>query len=215
MDFGRSPNFGDRRDGLLPEFIVIHYTAMSSCAAAHQRLCDPAYEVSAHWLIGMQGDVHLLVPEDRRAWHAGAGSWQGKGDMNSRSIGIELDNDGSAPFSEPLMRALEALLPGIMDRWSIPASRVIAHSDMAPGRKIDPGPHFDWRRLALQGLASWVDDAPLGDPAAFDADACAFGYASDISPELRLEAFRLRFRPWGRGPVDVVDAGLIRALLRA
>ncbi len=148
-----SPNFGARRDGLLPELVVIHYTAMNGCEAALDRLCDPEAEVSSHYLISEKGEILQLVEEDKRAWHAGAGEWLGQDDINSRSIGIELDNTGRTPFSEPLMTALEELLPGILQRWNIPAEGVIGHSDMAPGRKFDPGPRFDWRRLERQGLA--------------------------------------------------------------
>lgn len=101
---GPSPNFGERRDGLLPELIVLHYTGMASCAAARARLCDPEAEVSAHWLISERGEVEALVPEALRAWHAGAGSWRGQGDINSRSIGIELANTGFHPFPEPQNR---------------------------------------------------------------------------------------------------------------
>ncbi|HEY0275164.1 MAG TPA: N-acetylmuramoyl-L-alanine amidase, partial [Paenirhodobacter sp.] len=146
-----SPNFGPRRQGAQPELIVLHYTGMTSCAAARDRLCDPAAEVSAHWLIAEDGRAEALVAEESRAWHAGAGSWQGRGDVNSRSIGIEIANPGNRPFPEPQMAALEALLRAILHRWGIPPEAVIAHSDMAPERKIDPGPRFDWCRLARQG----------------------------------------------------------------
>ena len=142
-----SPNHGDRRGGARPDLIVIHYTAMATAAAARDRLCDPAAEVSAHWLIDEAGEATALVPEDRRAWHAGAGAWGGASDVNSRSIGIELANPGDRPFPEPQMAALESLLAAIRTRWGIPPARVIAHSDMAPGRKTDPGPFFDWARL--------------------------------------------------------------------
>lgn len=148
-----SPNFGPRRNGLVPELVVIHYTAMDSAQAALDRLCDPAFEVSAHYLIGADATIWQMVDEAERAWHAGAGAWLGCEDVNSRSIGIELDNRGNHPFSEPQMAVLEPLLSGIMDRWSIPASGIIGHSDSAPGRKIDPGPRFDWARLVRQGLA--------------------------------------------------------------
>ncbi|TCL08612.1 N-acetylmuramoyl-L-alanine amidase [Shimia isoporae] len=197
-----SPNFGQRRNGLKPELIVLHYTAMDSAKAALARLCDPAPEVSAHYLICEKGHIYRLVDESMRAWHAGAGSWQGKSDVNSRSIGIELDNRGSHPFSEPQMAALEQLLPMIMRRWNIPAEGVIGHSDMAPGRKFDPGTRFDWRRLALQGLALWPDQAAaLGDW----ADAAAkIGYDTD-NPEA-IAAFRARFRPWANGEPDAEDA---------
>ena len=150
-----SPNYGPRRDGLKPKLVVLHHTAMTSAEAALARLCDPAAEVSSHYLIAEDGLVWRLVPEEARAWHAGAGSWDGVEDINSRSIGIELANagplDGFPPFPEPQMAALEGLLDAICARWGIPASGVIAHSDMAPGRKADPGPKFDWSRLARGG----------------------------------------------------------------
>ncbi|MEM0977709.1 MAG: N-acetylmuramoyl-L-alanine amidase [Pseudomonadota bacterium] len=142
-----SPNFGDRRDGARPSMLVIHYTAMESAEAAIERLCDPAYEVSAHYVIARDGAVTQLVDESMRAWHAGAGAWGGIGDVNSHSIGIELDNDGASPFSALLMDALDALLPQIVDRWGIAAENVIGHEDCAPGRKFDPGPRFDWARV--------------------------------------------------------------------
>ena len=116
-----SPNCGPRRGGLRPRLIVLHYTAMASAQAALERLCDPSSEVSAHYLISERGDVIQLVEEDQRAWHAGQGEWAGLDDINSRSIGIELDNRGDHPFSEPQMQALETLLPGILARHDIPA----------------------------------------------------------------------------------------------
>ena len=201
-----SPNYGDRRGGVLPSLIVIHYTAMASCAEARARLCDPAFEVSAHWLISETGVVEGLVPEAARAWHAGAGAWAGVTDVNSASIGIELANTGHQPFAEPQMAALEALLAGIMQRWAIPPHRVIAHSDMAPSRKGDPGAKFDWRRLALQGLSIWPS-AGEADVDAFLPALRRFGYPEAPEAEL-LTAFRLRFRPWARGPLGRVDAGL-------
>jgi len=208
----KSPNFGERRDGLRPELVVIHYTAMTSCAAAMRALCDPAREVSAHYLIGRDGVSHALVPEEKRAWHAGAGEWRGRGDINSRSIGIELDNDGFSPFSAPQMDALEELLEGVLSRWSIPANGVIGHSDMAPGRKIDPGPRFDWQRLARRGLSIWPDRAaPKQEPAQFARDARAFGYP-EIEGDLLLATFRKRFRPWAKGPLDETDSGVMKNL---
>ncbi|MFC6759192.1 N-acetylmuramoyl-L-alanine amidase [Sulfitobacter porphyrae] len=153
MDSLSSPNFGPRRNGLTPRLIVIHYTAMENAEAALTRLCDPQAEVSAHYLISNHGRTLQLVADEMRAWHAGAGEWAGQADINSRSIGIELDNRGCHPFSEPQMAALETLLKRLMARWDIPAAGVLGHSDIAPGRKSDPGPHFDWARLARQGLA--------------------------------------------------------------
>lgn len=202
-----SPNRGERRGGLRPSLVVIHYTGMATCAAARARLCDPAAEVSAHWLIDGAGRAEQLVDEAERAWHAGAGDWGGQGDVNSRSIGIELANPGDAPFPLPQMRALEQVLAGVLGRWSIPAQGVIGHSDMAPGRKRDPGPRFDWRGLARAGLAVWPAPGALADPAGFATAARTFGYPA-LADGLVLAAFRLRFRPWAAGPPDAVDAGM-------
>ncbi|MFW5654959.1 MAG: N-acetylmuramoyl-L-alanine amidase [Roseicyclus sp.] len=208
-----SPNHGARRDGLRPELVVLHFTAMGSAEAARRALCDPAREVSAHWLIARDGGMTALVDEERRAWHAGAGTWHGLDDVNSRSIGIELDNDGASPFSEPLMAALEEVLGGVLARWNIPPEGVIGHSDMAPGRKRDPGPRFDWRRLARRGLSVWPEiSGPVAvDPDAFRADALAFGYP-DIDDASLLAAFRLRFRPAARGPLDGIDCAMAARL---
>lgn len=201
-----SPNHGPRRNGLRPCLVVIHYTAMSSCAAARDRLCDPAAEVSAHWLIDRDGQAEQLVDEALRAWHAGAGAWGGADDVNSRSIGIELVNRGDEPFAAPQMRALETVLAGILTRWAIPPQGVIGHSDMAPDRKIDPGPRFDWQRLARMGLAVWPD-ATRCPPGDFAADLTRFGYPP-AAPEALLHAFRLRFRPWAAGPLEDTDRRL-------
>lgn len=205
-----SPNHGPRRAGQRPRLIVLHYTAMDSAKAALERLSDPAFEVSAHYLIGRCGTVWSLVPEARRAWHAGAGAWGSCSDVNSASIGVEIDNDGASPFAEPAMNALESLLPGVMARWDIPPAGIIGHQDLAPGRKIDPGPRFDWRRLALQGLAVWPDGA--GGEAPFMECAHRFGYRGD-GPAV-LAAFRARFRPQAKGPEDAVDRRLMAALAR-
>lgn len=199
-----SPNFGERRGGLRPSLVVIHFTAMSSCAASRDRLCDAQAEVSAHWLIDRDGSAEQLVDEALRAWHAGAGDWAGQNDVNSRSIGIELQNTGSEPFPEPQMAALERLLAGILTRWGIAPQGVIGHSDMAPLRKSDPGARFDWRRLARQGLAVWPAPAAPGD---FIADLRRFGYPPADEAAL-LAAFRLRFRPWATGPLASDDASL-------
>jgi len=204
-----SPNHGPRRDGLMPRLIVIHYTAMASADAALERLCDPSAEVSAHYLICAKGQIIQMVKEDQRAWHAGQGEWAGCGDINSRSIGIELDNRGTHPFAEPQMRALEALMRGIMDRWDIPPTGVIGHSDMAPGRKTDPGPRFDWVRLARQGLAAPVgttpENTPDPTPETFAKAAHAAGFTAPADHETLLSAVRLRFAPWRRGPLTADD----------
>ncbi len=211
-----SPNFGPRRDGLCPSLIVIHYTAMDSAEAACDRLCDPATEVSAHYLVAGDGGVTQLVDEAQRAWHAGAGSWAGQGDVNSRSIGIELDNRGTHPFAAPQMAALEWLLRGIMARWRIPPEGVIGHSDMAPGRKADPGPRFDWARLARQGLAGHAA-GPAAAPGeitvdAFHAAARDLGFPAEVDTRTLLSATRLRFAPWRSGPLQPADFALHHGL---
>jgi N-acetylmuramoyl-L-alanine amidase len=206
-----SPNCGPRRDGLMPSLIVIHYTAMDSAAAARDRLCDPEAEVSSHYLIANNGEILRLVPEDRRAWHAGAGEWAGQSDVNSRSIGIELDNTGAHPFSEPQMRALETLLRQIMTRWNIAPEGVIGHSDMAPGRKCDPGPRFDWTRLARQGLARPAGPSATAQDVtenSFRTAARAAGFTADAPLNDLLAATRLRFAPWRQGALHPDDLNL-------
>lgn len=184
---------------------------MQTVAEARARLCDPAHEVSAHWLIDASGQAEALVDEAARAWHAGAGEWGGITDINSHSIGIELANRGDHPFAARQMDGLETLLADIMARWSIPAHRIIAHSDMAPTRKGDPGARFDWQRLARGGLSIWPQaDAPA-DTSGFLPALRAFGYP-DAPPDSLLAAFRLRFRSWARGAVDGWDAALARDL---
>lgn len=211
-----SPNFGPRRDGARPSLVVIHYTAMATAEAACKTLCNPETEVSAHYLISSAGEVIQLVDEEMRAWHAGAGQWGDITDVNSHSIGIELDNLGTHPFAEPQMAALETLLHGIMQRWDIPAIGVIAHSDLAPHRKIDPGPRFDWLRLAKQGLAVWPDDKGGAEP--WDISAAKFGYPTHNIPNcddpksVCFQAFRLRFRPAVTGPEDSEDRRIMSRL---
>ncbi len=213
-----SPNFGPRREDAQPDMIVLHYTGMESTVAALERLCHPCSLVSAHYLISERGEVLHLVEEKMRAWHAGAGQWGDVTDVNSRSIGIELVNTGTHPFPEPQMMALECLLSEVMGRWNIPPERIIAHSDMAPARKSDPGPRFDWRRLAIRGLSVWPQvnaTYGAGDAAEqFLMYAYAFGYAlvGESMYDNVLRVFRMRFRPAATGPLDAVDAALIRDL---
>lgn len=210
-----SPNCGPRRDGLTARYVVLHHTAMASAQAAIARLCDPSFEVSAHYVICKTGRITQLVSEGARAWHAGAGEWAGQNDINSRSIGIELDNDGQGPFSPALMNSLVALLEPMLVAWDIPPENVIGHSDMAPGRKLDPGPWFDWAHLARQGLAApRLTTAPSTDltAAAFRARAQAAGYTAQASDTDLLSAVRLRHRPQARGPLVAQDFVVLPAI---
>lgn len=199
---------------------------MTQAQEAVRWLCAPEAQVSAHYLIARTGGITRMVPEHARAWHAGAGSWGTCLDVNSASIGIELDNDGLSPFAAPLMDALEGLLSEIMARWSLPPQAVIGHSDLAPGRKIDPGGRFDWRRLARSNLAVWpevpaelpasITDEPDGGASAdgFAADLARFGMTCPVSDAVRLAAFRSRFRPGATGPLDRADRALAHVLAR-
>ena len=209
-----SPNFGPRRGSATVSLIVIHYTAMAGAEAALERLCDPAFEVSAHYLIGADGTLWQMVREAERAWHAGQGLWGGTDDVNSRSIGIELDNLGDQSFPAAQMGRLRTLLAEVMARHALPPESVIGHSDMAPERKYDPGRQFDWRGLAAAGLSVWP--APLGsepspDPRQFEADACAFGYPQ-AEPDALLDAVRQRFRPGATGPLCAADMAIVADL---
>ena len=156
-----SPNFGDRPDGCPIDILVLHYTGMQSGAAALERLCDPESSVSSHYLIEEDGRIFQLVDEDKRAWHAGLGIWQGCQDVNSHSIGIEIVNPGHEygyrPFPEIQIQSVIDLTQDILARHDIPASRIIAHSDMAPDRKEDPGELFPWQQLAENGIGLWPE----------------------------------------------------------
>ncbi|MFM2045876.1 MAG: hypothetical protein RLY86_4452, partial [Pseudomonadota bacterium] len=144
-----SPNHGPRAPGKPVDMLILHYTGMRSGTAALERLCDPEAQVSAHYLIEEDGTVHRMVHERRRAWHAGVSLWRGEKDINSRSIGIELVNPGHEfgyrPFPAAQMAALTELCRGIVEHYAIPPLHVLAHSDVVPDRKIDPGELFDWQ----------------------------------------------------------------------
>lgn len=206
-----SPNHGARRDGQRVELVVLHYTAMPDAEAALARMCDPECEVSSHYLICRNGSVTRLVEETHRAWHAGEGKWADQEDVNSRSIGIELDNDGASAFPEEQMAALEALLADILERHGLEPKHVIAHSDMAPARKSDPGRRFDWKRLAEKGLSIWPEPGFPGD---FLRNAHAFGYPVEHGEAAVLDAFRQRFRPDATGPIGPADEALMAGLAR-
>jgi N-acetylmuramoyl-L-alanine amidase len=166
-EFVLSPNLGSRRGRVRPDMVILHYTATLSAAAARAWLCDQASQVSSHYLVDETGRITQMVGEDMRAWHAGASSWRGDADINSRSIGIEIQNPGHHlgydDFPEAQMQAVTALCRDINSRHHIEPRHVLAHSDVAPGRKIDPGEKFDWRRLYQSGIGHWVQPSPATD----------------------------------------------------
>ncbi len=149
-----SPNYNERKAPL--DMIIIHYTDMASAEEALERLCDASSEVSAHYLIGKNGQIYQMVKDEMRAWHAGVSSWEGESDINSRSIGIELDNGGETQdypsFPTIQIETLISLCHSLIAKHNIPRARIIGHSDVAPGRKKDPGPQFPWNLLNAQGL---------------------------------------------------------------
>ncbi|GAA2875709.1 N-acetylmuramoyl-L-alanine amidase [Aminobacter niigataensis] len=159
-----SPNFGLRREGVKPDMIVLHYTGMETGEGAEAWLCDPASEVSSHYLVHEDGRIVQMVRESDRAWHAGKSSWRGQTDINSCSIGIEIVNPGHAfgyrSFPRRQMEAVIALCQGIAKRHNVPPERVLAHSDVALGRKVDPGEKFSWRTLHEAGIGHWVAPSP-------------------------------------------------------
>lgn len=213
-----SPNHDARSHGAPPDILLLHYTGMTSTDAALARLCDPAAKVSCHYLVVEDGRVVQLVPESRRAWHAGVSSWERTTDINSRSIGIEIGNPGHEfgypEFPERQITTTIALCRDIVARHAIRADRVLAHSDVAPGRKQDPGEKFPWDRLHRAGVGMWVEPAPSDDDgAAFargDSGAgvqelqmklAAYGYGIepsgqyDQATEQVVAAFQRHFRP--------------------
>ena len=202
-----SPNH-DARTGIV-DMLILHYTGMLDQAAALARLTDPAAKVSAHYLIGEDGAVFRLVPEERRAWHAGLSSWAGHRDINGASIGIELVNPGHEfgyrDFPAAQMATLAELARRIVVRHKIPQRHVLGHSDVAIGRKQDPGERFDWQWLARRGVGLWPDFA--GAPTLADGIAplqrhlAKFGYdcpqsgVLDEATHAAVRAFQLHFRP--------------------
>ncbi len=216
-----SPNFDDRPPATPIDMLVLHYTGMESAEAALARLCDPGAKVGAHYVIDEDGAVMSMVDEDKRAWHAGAASWRGEADVNACSIGIELVNPGHEfgyrDFPDPQMAALEMLASDILARHPIPARNVVGHSDVAPGRKTDPGERFDWARLAAAGIGLWPGD---GEPAeAADIPAMLSEYGYDVTDEAAaITAFQRHFCPetldgQGDEKADSGTAGRLRALL--
>ena len=160
-------NFGPRRAGMCPSILLLHYTGVASAAKAIDWLSRPDSRVSCHYVIDETGRITQMVAEEARAWHAGEASWAGESDINSASIGVEIQNPGHEmgypDFPEPQLCAVEALAQDILSRHSIRPECVLAHSDVAPKRKIDPGEKFPWARLAAAGVGHWVEPAPLVD----------------------------------------------------
>jgi N-acetylmuramoyl-L-alanine amidase len=210
-----SPNFDERTTPV--SILVLHYTGMKDGAAAIERLRDPASKVSCHYLVAEDGKVLRMVPEDKRAWHAGQSYWRGMMNLNTDSIGIEIVNPGHEfgyrPFTEQQMDALIPLVAGIVKRHNIPRANVVGHSDIAPTRRQDPGELFEWNRLAKVGLALPRPTRNLMDPHWTDGGFLLalerFGY--DVrEPKAAVTAFQRRFRP---EHVDGVIEGECRAIL--
>ena len=210
-----SPNYDERGDAVV-DMLVLHYTGMQTGQAALERLCDPAAKVSAHYTVDEVGAVYAHVPEARRAWHAGVSFWAGVTDVNARSIGIELVNPGHEfgyrAFPEAQIASLIALCHGILSRHSIPAARVLGHSDVAPARKDDPGELFPWEQLAKEGIGLWPDwvESDLGPQL-----LTRYGYDPDAPLDAVITAFQRHFRPQKLdGQWDGECAGLLAWLLR-
>ena len=216
-----------------PDMIVLHYTGMPTGEGALERLRDPAAQVSAHYLIEEDGRLFRLVPEERRAWHAGVSFWKGARNLNGVSIGIELVNPGHdwgyRPFPAAQIDVLLELLGGIRERWSVADERILAHSDIAPDRKIDPGELFPWKRLAEAGHGHWVEPSPAPgaalapgeeSTAVFALQAgltrlgfdCAPSGTYDEGTKTIVAAFQRHWRP---ATVDGLADGETRARLMA
>ena len=232
-----SPNHGERKGGATPNMLVLHYTGMSDNEAALKLLSSPASDVSAHYVVLQDGYIVQMVAEDRRAWHAGTSSWAGDTDINSCSIGIEIANPGhdhSYPeFPRRQIAAVTALCRSIFTRHTIPADRVLAHSDVAPARKQDPGEKFPWRLLANSGIGLWVKPAPLNlpgpifvlgetDPTIEDAQKLLAKYGYGVSPSGYFDgttrdaiaAFQRHFRPAKvDGVLDVSTLATLKDLI--
>jgi N-acetylmuramoyl-L-alanine amidase len=233
-----SPNFNERPEGRRPDILLLHYTGMASAEAAAARLCDAAAKVSSHYLVDEAGRITRMVPEHLRAWHAGVGHWAGESDINGCSIGIEIANGGhdfgSPPYPDIQMRAVEALCRDILSRHPIAPRRVLGHSDIAPGRKADPGEWFDWARLSRAGIGLWVSPEPIiagpslkkgdrGDTVAeLQFMLGDYGYGIEVlgrydeATEAVVTAFQRHFRPEKvDGVADVSTVATLRRLLEA
>jgi N-acetylmuramoyl-L-alanine amidase len=232
-----SPNHGERLNGPT-DAIILHYTGMETGEAALALLCSPDAAVSSHYLVWEDGRIWQLVPEARRAWHAGRSFWAGERDMNSRSVGVEIVNPGHdggcPPFPDAQIDAVIALCRDIAQRLKIPPQRILGHSDVAPARKADPGEAFPWARLAEAGLGHWTAPAPIrpgpvyepgavGPPvAALQAMLAAYGYELgrsglyDDATRDAVIAFQRHFRPAKvDGIADLSTTETLRDLLKS
>ncbi len=206
-----SPNQDDRPAGTPVDTIVLHYTGMTSAEAALARLCDAAARVSSHYLVEEDGKVWRLVAEERRAWHAGVSFWRGHTALNDRSIGIEIANPGHEhgyrDFPVMQMAAVCDLCLHILSRHPVPARNVVAHSDIAPDRKEDPGERFDWEGLAREGVGLWPSGAPdLGTGGAV-RDAASLR-------DVRAALAAIGYRVAAEGALDPALSSVLRAFQR-
>lgn len=206
-----SPNFSERR----PNYLVLHHTTNDTAGEAVATLTSRLTQVSAHYLVARDGRIIYLVDELKRAWHAGDSYWGGNRDLNSSSIGIELDNNGREPYPDVQIEALIALLRDLAARWNIPPANVLGHGDVAPGRKVDPSELFPWRRLAEAGFGLWCDP-PYPQPDALADDAlllAALGYEVTRLPAA-IAAFKRRWAPDDPGPeLSAEQRGLLLCLV--
>lgn len=199
----KSPNYNDRKDGARPSMIILHYTGMETAQAALKKLTDKDSDVSAHYTVDEDGTLYHHVDEDKRAWHAGASFWRGITDINSHSIGIEIVNPGHEwgyrPFTGHQMRALDMLCHDIMVRHDIPADYILAHSDIAPSRKQDPGELFPWEELARHGVGVWPapSDEDVIKSSGMDIMVALhdFGYDPTAPSRDVITAFQRRYVP--------------------
>lgn len=201
-----SPNYTMRQNVCI-DILVLHYTDMEKDHEALQRLCDPQSKVSAHYFITRSGEVLELVSPKYEAWHAGISFWNGHHNINNRSIGIELSNPGHSntylDFPQPQIQTLIALCRDILERYPIPPSNVVGHSDIAPTRKKDPGERFPWRELARHGIGIFPSPQnisftnPLCSIKEFLEKLASYGYGIDnnIEPHIYIETFQRHFRP--------------------
>jgi len=212
-----SPNQDDRPDGMPVDMLVLHYTGMRSGAEAIARLRDPAAKVSSHYVVEEDGAIFRLVPDHRRAAHAGISHWRGHTALNARSIGIEIVNPGHdwgyRAFPALQMAAVCDLCLDILARHPIPPRNVVAHSDIAPDRKQDPGELFDWEGLARNGVGLWPGANPMA-PAEGDTLTLlgAIGYRTDLPLPVLVTAFQ---RHWLPGRADGITDAATRARIAA